>query len=302
MDNPVRVFVMTVDLPPISPRLQERRKARESRPRPWRTPPPSLISKIFSPASPTCTRPKSILKPRRFVAPPAPTAPFPFLALPYDIQVVVCSFALGSGKVIRLKTVKPGARVKPLAERARPLLPTLLPLAQALPFLLPEISRFWYQRNTFFIGNVQDFRGFVSLIGHKNLDHIRHLQVENDFIYCSDAQVLDDASKKSHSLLTPMRNLETLTLYRDDGGPTKVATVEYDSFNSVEWFCELCEGRPSLKRIMFSLTPWKEMGEYSMAKSNMVRWIEGCEEAWDKLLLPRRGGVKYKHSWKAAIL
>ena len=304
-------FNVTGKSPPLSLRLQERRKARESRPCPWRTSPAvEQMSTRFD------SRPRPVMKPQSGLMRTVPAAPFPFLDLPYDIQVMICSFALGNGKVIRMRSkdirargtqdvskldtsrlfiVRPSLNVS--MRRASHILPTSTTLAKALPFFLPEITRIWYCRNTFCVQDVADFITFTSFIGSKNLGRVRHLQVENEFIYCTG----------SNELLTSMKSLETLTLFRDDGGTMAITDAGTDDYNSVEWFTTLCKRCPALKRIQFALTPWKVQGallrsEYLMSKSNMVIWIEAWEHTWDKILLPRRRGLKYKRSWKAAIL
>ena len=288
----------------LSPRLEERKEARESRSRPWRTPPADQNVLTAS-----LVKSKSILQSKRSVTTPARTAPFPFLALPYDIQIMICSFAFGCGKVIRIKSqdkmMPKFARKRPLREKprldraTRPFLPSSHTLAQALPFLLPEIAKIWYRRNIFHVVDVDDFKTFASTIGPRNLGRVHHLRVENDFIYCEDPEVIGSTREGSYVLLSEMRSLETLTLYRDDGGPITLLPDEVDDFDSVSWFCELCEVRPSLKRILFSLTPWICGKSYPMARSSMVEWIEGCEGHWNKILLSRRGDVKFKQSWRA---
>lgn len=188
-----------------------------------------------------------------------------------------------------------------------------MPLAVACPYLLPEMSRAWYRSNVFYVRTVPELQSFAELAGPENMNRIHHLQVENDLIYCTGSdfsasdsisdntpaisKCLRDDSWRSYALLTPLKNLRTLTLFRDDGGPETYTGGGNDEFNSVEWFKDLVKGSQSLKRIQFALYPWTGYGEYELSKSNMVAWIRQWERKWDKRLLPRRGGVKGETSW-----
>ena len=163
-----------------------------------------------------------------------------------------------------------------------------MPLVKVCPWLTKDLSRAWYRESIFFVKSVIDWNAFVGRATWKNASRIPHLHVDNEFIYCSGQTVNEDALWRSHMILSPMGNLKTLTLYRDDGGPGTYTQGGHDEFNSVDWFVCFAKDCTSLQKIKFALYPWSGFDTYPLRESNMVTWVMDWEHEWDAVMVKRR--------------
>ena len=175
--------------------------------------------------------------------------------------------------------------------------PAFIPLLKLCPALSRDLSRTFYKVNTFYIKSVPHFNAFFVRITEANIHRLRHLQLDNEFIYCNGLDVGHDDLWRSYVMIDWLKSLETITLYRDDGGPDNYVDGGHDSFNSVEWFTILAAKLKTLKQIRFALYPWSGFEPYDLKKSNMVAWIKDWEQEWDVHLAPRRKGKKTLPSW-----
>ena len=176
--------------------------------------------------------------------------------------------------------------------------PCWIPLLKVCPWLSKALSRTWYQHNTFYIKSVPEWNEFVTRATWENVNRIRQLNVDNEFIFCSGESIGKDLAWRSYSLIAPLKNLKTLMLYRDDGGPTSYTSGGHDDFNSVEWFVDFATDCKTLQHIRFALYPWAGFATYPLTLSNMVAWIKDWEHEWNAVMADRRvKGTKSPPSW-----
>lgn len=176
--------------------------------------------------------------------------------------------------------------------------PVWIPLLKVCPWLSRDLSRTWYRHNAFYVKSVPEWNEFVTRATWENVNRIEQLNVDNEFIFYLGESISKGSDWRSYSLIAPLKNLKTLMLYRDDGGPTSYTSGGHDDFNSVEWFVNFATDCKTLQHIRFALHPWAGFTTYPLTLSNMVVWIKDWEHEWNAVMTPRRiKGTKPPPSW-----
>lgn len=176
--------------------------------------------------------------------------------------------------------------------------PDWISLLKVCPWLSKDLSRTWYRCNTFYVKSIPEWQAFVTQATWENVYRIRQLRIDNEFMFCLRDNIGKDSDWRSYNLISHLKNLKLLTLYRDDGGPGTYTSGGYEEFDSVEWFVKLATDCKSLQHIRFALYPWSGFAGYSLAKSNMVAWIKDWEHEWNAVMAVRRvKGSKNPQSW-----